>query len=87
MAAGRATLPSVKAELQRALALSPGCARAHYYVGVALNEAGALDEAVAALGRAIKLDKRLHEAESLLRLVRRRQEKKGWRGLFGLLKE
>jgi tetratricopeptide (TPR) repeat protein len=83
VAAGLVKLTAIRIELQKALTLSPKCARAHYYLGALLHEEGKIDDAIAAVDRAVKLDKRLHEAESLLRLLRTRREKKGWRGLFG----
>jgi tetratricopeptide (TPR) repeat protein len=75
VSAGKATLTGIKSELHQAIAKSPACARAHYFLGVVLKEEGELDRAIVSLRRAISLDSKLSEAESELRVVTARREK------------
>jgi tetratricopeptide (TPR) repeat protein len=84
VAAGRVQLMAIKPELQQAIAKSPGCGRAHYFLGVLLKEEGELDRSISYLRKAIALDPRLAEAESELRVVTARREKTEKRGA-GLL--
>jgi tetratricopeptide (TPR) repeat protein len=84
VAAGRVQLTAIKPELQQAIAKSPGCARAHYFLGVLLKEEGELDRSIAYLRKAIAFDPKLAEAESELRVVTARREKTEKKGA-GLL--
>ena len=74
------TLAEIKGELQRAVQLSPRCARAHYYLGVVLREEGDLDRADLELRQATELDKRMTEAAAELRLINIRREKEKAKG-------
>ncbi len=76
VAAGQVPLSGIKGDLQKAIQLSPRCARAHHYLGVVLRDEGLLDEATTSLRTALEIDPLLTEAESELRLIAMRQGKK-----------
>jgi tetratricopeptide (TPR) repeat protein len=67
--AGRAQLESVRPELEQAVALSPRCGRAHYYLGMAYKQLGDEVRAIASFRKAVDLDERLVEAQGELRVL------------------
>jgi len=87
LCAGQAPGPEVRADLERAIKLSPRCARAHYYLGMVLKQQGDVERALASFQRAAQLDERLAEAQSEMRVLAARERKSadGRRGLFDRL--
>jgi DnaJ-domain-containing protein 1 len=71
-----------KPRFQEATKLSPKCARAFYFLGLALKEEKDVDRAQNAFKKAIDLDPRLLEAERELRLLNMRREKEKSSGWF-----
>ncbi len=72
-----------KARFVEATKLSPRCARAFYFVGLAYKETNEHDRALQAFKKAHELDPRLIEAEREMRLINMRKEKEkaskgGW---------
>jgi lipoprotein NlpI len=78
------TWAEAKPRLTEAVKLSPRCARAHYYLGLAFKEEGANDRALGAFKKAVELDQRLLDAEREIRLMnmRRDKDKSNKPGLF-----
>lgn len=67
--AGRANLLDQRADFERAVAKSPQCARAHYYLGMVRKQARESQAAISSFRRAVELDPRLAEAASELRVL------------------
>jgi tetratricopeptide (TPR) repeat protein len=84
VSAGQMTWADAKPRLSEAVKLSPRCARAHYYLGLAHKDEGAADRALSAFKKAHDLDQRLIDAEREIRLIhmRREKEKNPKGGLF-----
>ncbi len=80
--AAQVTYADAKARFLEATKLSPKCARAFYFLGLALKEEKDLDRASNAFKRAIDIDNRLLEAERELRLLAMRREKEKGSGWF-----
>ena len=78
--AGQATWAEAKQRLAEATKLSPKCARAFYFLGMALKEEHDDDRALLMFRKAFNLDERLLEAEREIRLITMRKEKSsgGW---------
>jgi tetratricopeptide (TPR) repeat protein len=73
--AGQMPWPEAKARFIESTKLSPKCARAFYFVGLAYKETAEHDRALSAFKKAHELDPRLIEAEREMRLINMRKEK------------
>src|SRR5205807_1807043 len=69
LCAGQTDAAAARPDLERAIARSPRCARAHYYFGMVLKQLDETDRAIGAFKRAADLDERLAEARSELRVL------------------
>lgn len=75
--AGKLGLPEATKELVRAIRMSPQCGRLHYFLGVLLKQDGNEDKAYQSFKKAIELDERLEEAQSEVRLIESRRQRRG----------
>ncbi|MSP63884.1 MAG: tetratricopeptide repeat protein [Myxococcales bacterium] len=82
LSAKQATLADIKRDLRNAIAKSPRCARAHYYLGVVLRDEGDPEHAIGELRKALEIDPRLSDAASEIRLINTRKEKQGGKSLL-----
>jgi len=73
--ASQLTWAEAKAPFLEAARLSPKCARALYFLGLAQKEEKDLDRALSSFRKAHELDPRLIDAERELRLIHMRKEK------------
>jgi curved DNA-binding protein CbpA len=89
LCAGQAVPPEVRKELERAIKMSPRCARAYYYLGMVLKQQDEVERAIASFRKASDLDERLTEAQSELRVLALRHGKKpdSSRSLFDRFKK
>lgn len=69
--AGQATLVELRPIFEEAVRRAPRFARAHYYLGMALKQAGDLRRAIESFRRAVELDPNLTEAASEMRALQR----------------
>ncbi len=76
------TFADAKPRFVEATRLSPGCARAFYFLGLALKEEKDTDRAYNMFRKAVDLDARLLDAEREMRLINMRRGKEEKRGLF-----
>jgi tetratricopeptide (TPR) repeat protein len=67
--------PDAKTRFLEATKLSPKCARAFYFLGLAYKETAEHDRALGAFKKSHELDPRLIEAEREMRLIHMRKEK------------
>ena len=88
---GRAQLAALLPDFGRAVQLAPACARAHYYLGMALKSQGDVQRAIGSFKRAADLDPRLAEAQSELRVLTMRstrvEKEPPPKGLFDRLRK
>jgi curved DNA-binding protein CbpA len=75
LCASQVTYTDAKPRFLEATRLSPKCARAFYFLGLAMKEDNELDKALANFKKAHDLDNRLLEAEREMRLIHMRKEK------------
>jgi tetratricopeptide (TPR) repeat protein len=80
---GQLSHAAARPTFQEAVKLSPGCARAYYFLGICLKEENEIDKAYNAFRKAQELDARMLDAEREMRLINMRKEKKS--GLLGKL--
>ena len=82
VSAGQMSFTDAKPRFVESTRLSPKCARAFYFLGLALKEEGDLDRALSMFRKARDIDQRLLEAEREMRLINMRKDKQSGRGGF-----